>query len=190
MATPAAAQSSFGGLYGGLAANYTTHMADAVQNGVKVGDGSADGYGIGLILGWSVPVSQNVYLGLEGDFSWDDRAVSLNGTRYDLTHWGTLRARVGYALTPSLMAFASAGLALADFDFKELRTIGVTRGSEHIWGYAASAGLEFAALSSVSLRAEYMYSTFESWGFSTPTVRHSEDSQAHIVRLGATIKFF
>lgn len=189
-AAPAAAQDgSFGGLYGGIAANYTIHNVDAVQNGRRVGDGSADGFGVGLLLGWSVPIARDWYIGIDGDFSWDDRSVSLNGTRYELTHWGTLRGRVGYAMTPSLMVFASAGVALADFDFKELSSLGVNRGSEHIWGYAASTGIEFAALSSVRLRAEYMYSSFENWGFST-TIRHSEDSQTHLFRLGAVVRLF
>lgn len=189
-AAPANAQESvFGGLYGGLALNFTSHSADAMQDGVRVGDGTSEGIGATAILGWSVPVGHNVYIGLDGDFSWDDRAASIAGTKYILSHWGTLRGRVGYAVIPTLMVFASAGVALADFDFKQILPTGESRGSEHIWGYAASVGGEYAAWSQIRLRAEYMYSSFENWGFSTP-VRHSEDSQAHIFRLGATVKVF
>lgn len=184
-----AQESNFSGLYGGLALNYTVHTADAVQNGIRVGDGSSEGAGVTAILGWSIPVSRHVFIGIDGDFSWDDRAASINGTKYILSHWGTLRGRVGYAVTPSLMLFATGGVALADFDFKQILSTGESRGSEHIWGYAASAGAEFAAFSSVRLRAEYMYSSFENWGFSTP-MRHNEDSQAHIVRLGAVVRLF
>lgn len=189
-ATPAVAQERvFSGLYGGAFVDYTSHTADAVQNGVRVGDGTSNGAGIGAILGWSMPITQNLYIGIDGDFSWDDRSVNIRGTQYIMSHWGTLRGRVGYAVTPGLMLFASGGIALADFDFKEIVSTGVSRGSEHIWGYAASAGAELAVVGTVRLRAEYMYSSFENWGFSTP-VRHSEDSQAHIVRLGAVVRLW
>lgn len=188
IAAPAMAQDSvFGGLYGGLALNFTSHSADAMQDGVRVGDGTSEGVGATVILGWSVPVGHNVFLGLDGDFSWDDRAASIAGTKYIMSHWGTLRGRVGYAVTPSLMVFASAGIALADFDFKQILPTGESSGSEHIWGYAASVGGEYAAWSRIRLRAEYMYSSFENWGFSTP-IRHNEDSQAHILRFGAVMK--
>lgn len=189
-ATSAMAQESvFSGLYGGAALNYTIHTADAVRDGVGTGDGTSQGLGATAVLGWSVPVSSRFYIGLDGDFSWDDRAVGIAGTRYILSHWGTLRARVGYALSPSLLVFASAGPALADFDYKEFLPGGESRGSEHIWGYAVSAGAEFAMTGAIRLRGEYMYSSFETWGFSTP-VRHYEDSQAHILRLGAVTKLF
>lgn len=189
-AAPAAAQESvLGGLYGGVALNYTIHKADAVRDGVRMGDGTSQGIGATAILGWSVPVSSRFYIGLDGDFSWDDRAVSIAGTRYILSHWGTLRGRVGYALSPSLLVFASAGPALADFDYKEFLPGGEARGSEHIWGYAVSAGAELAIPGGIRVRGEYMYSSFETWGFSTP-VRHYEDSQAHILRLGAVTKLY
>jgi outer membrane immunogenic protein len=185
----AAADRVFDGLYGGAFANYTKHTVDAIQAGVPVGTASTDGAGFGAILGLAIPITQNWYAGVEGDFSWDDRAVRLGSTDYILSHWGTLRGRIGYTITPSLMLFASAGVALADFDFKDFLTPVPSRGSEHIWGYAASAGVDFALVGTVRLRAEYMYSSFENWGFSTP-IRHSEDSDAHIVRLGAIVRLW
>src|SRR5262249_39824680 len=103
-ATCAQAQTGnpWSGLYGGLFVSLTDSDASVRQNGVPLGSSSESGAGYGAILGYSVDIGNNLILGVEADWVWDDRSISRNGDTYTLSHWGTVRARLGYLVTPSL----------------------------------------------------------------------------------------
>lgn len=187
-AVAASAQDArWGGLYAGVFADYSAFAGSASQNGIGVGSATSTGPGAGAILGIGIPLGGSLVAGVEGDFSWDDRRITRAGDDYVMSHWGTLRLKLGYLASPDLLLYASAGAAFADFDYVDRSPAGNLEGSEHIWGFAAGAGAELAVHGSLRLRAEYLYTTFETWDFAAP-VRHRLDSSVHIGRLGATVK--
>jgi outer membrane immunogenic protein len=177
------------GLYGGLYVSYTDFEGSVRQNGAPLGSGSEAGAGYGGILGYSVDLGSNIVFGLEADWVWDDRSISRNGDSYTLSHWGTVRARLGYLVAPSVLLFASAGAAYADFDAKDQIGAFSAHGSDHIWGWAATVGAEVLVAGSWRLRAEYLYAEFDDWQF-TNIDTHVLSSNAQAVRIGATVKLW
>ncbi len=175
------------GFYSGVHVGYTDHAADITQNGVALGSGSSSGAGFGTILGLNFFHDNGFIIGIEGDFSWDERDVRLGGDVYELDHWGTFRLRAGYLIKQSLLIYATAGLAYADFDFVDNAAGGArATGSDHLWGFAVGGGLEAVVAQAVKVRAEYLYTAFEDWAFNSLGTAHGADSDAHIVRFGAT----
>ena len=177
------------GLYAGLYVAYTDFEGSVRQNGVPLGSGSEAGAGYGGILGYSIDTGSNWLFGVEADWVWDDRSVTRNADIYTLSHWGTVRARLGYLVAPSLMLFASAGAAYADFDAEDRIGAATVNGSDHVWGWAATVGAEVLVAGSWRLRAEYLYAQFDDWQFANMDT-HVLSSNAQAVRIGATVKLW
>src|SRR5262249_21177211 len=134
------------------------------------GSDETGGTGFGMILGLERKTSSGFLYGIEGDFSWEDRDTTIGDDTYSLAHWGTIRLRAGQQLTPSLSAFGSFGMAIADVDNHEVFTpiqpgVGTLtkHGSDHLIGLAATAGLEYEVWRSMRIRLEYMYVTLQEW---------------------------
>jgi outer membrane immunogenic protein len=114
------------GLYGGVHLGYG-----------EAGD--ADGVLGGAQVGYNWQMSQIVY-GLEADFSVADISVG----RSSIDWLGTVRGRVGYLLDPRLLAYATAGVGLANGN------------SDTETDFVLGLGVEGKLTETMSARIEYL----------------------------------
>jgi len=115
----------------------------------------------------------------------------------------TYRARLGWTLSPNLLAYATGGLALTVLEvtnsFSDNVGLGATGGStgSQLWaGWTAGGGLEWAMNSAWSVKAEYLYLKFAApaptpASSSDPgprglftTISTTGDLTAHVARVG------
>jgi outer membrane immunogenic protein len=132
---------SWTGLYGGI------HLGNADAGG-------NDGLIGGVQIGKNWQTGQIVY-GLEGDISFSDAE--------GIDWFGTVRGRLGYLLSPSILAYGTAGVGLIDFENGDSET-------EFVYGL----GVEGKLTGATTLRLEYL-------GFS--------DTEVDIIRAGVNFKF-
>jgi len=184
----------------------------------------ASGFTGGIQAGYNWQASNLIY-GLETDFG----AFHLRGSRLgtgtnpvDLglttaghrfavsssvsTDWlFTLRGRLGVAVAPNLMAYATGGLAVTRLsvnnsfsdDFSPAAT-GSANAAATRAGWVAGGGLEYALAHDWSVKAEYLYmdfghvtatgTIFATQGYSQG-ISTSSDLTAHVARLGVNRRF-
>jgi outer membrane immunogenic protein len=128
------------GLYAGVhLGNAETHWDDGWIGGVQLG------------RNWR---SGNVLYGLEGD-------ISFSGA--DGVDWfGTVRGRLGYLISPSILLYGTGGLGLIDFEGHGTET-------EFVYGLGVEGKLTHAT----TLRLEYL---------------NFSDSDVDVVRVGLNFK--
>lgn len=175
------------GLYFGGTLGYGFGATD-VRGGSGAFDLDTNG-GVGtLFAGYNWQAGRAV-LGLEADIGTgyldDSIGAGLGLVSSDLNVMGSLRARAGYLLSPAFMVYGTAGLAVADFDF---RANGITA-SETLVGYQVGAGTELAITSNWSMRMEYVYTDFGPESISHGGLTNSYEPDFHTVRAGFAFKF-
>jgi len=125
--------------------------------GVHIGNADA-GFDDGLIGGIQIGKNWqmgNVVYGIEGDISFSD----VDG----IDMLGTVRGRLGYLLTPSILAYGTAGLGFIDFERSDVET-------ELVLGL----GVEGKLTQMTTVRLEYLNFT---------------DSDVDVLRAGVNFKF-
>jgi outer membrane immunogenic protein len=143
----------------------------------------------GLLAGYNKQFLPTVVAGAEGDFSWTNtnnaflipwRAVSpvrlagaYTSMRSTLNWLPSIRARLGYLFVPNFMAYGAAGIAWGNISYAANNTNNgasnqlpqyttQTLFSETSIGYTLGAGLEWAMMPCLMLRAEYLFYQFNS----------------------------
>jgi outer membrane immunogenic protein len=199
----------FAGTYGGLHGGYAfSARSDEVgvrnfATGVFV-----DNYGPlrpsgvfgGIQLGHNFR-SGGLILGLEADVSAGKISTSRAETRSGLTvaskgelnGFGTLRAKVGVAVSATTLAYATAGVTFAKYDY-QVAYSGALNGtlskSDTALGWTVGAGMEFALDKSWSLKTEALYLNLLSARTindgKISTIEHLQQGQ---LRLGLNYKF-
>jgi outer membrane immunogenic protein len=136
----------------------------------------------GIHAGYNWQIAPVWVTGLEGDLSWSRAGSSFTQvwTNFGTTtpfpgdfttmssklDWvSSIRGRVGYLLTPALMAYASGGAAWARIAYAATATnpgvyLATTAFSSTQLGFVVGGGLEWAATDHWILRAEYLYYRF------------------------------
>jgi len=151
--------------------------------------GAMTGSGVlaGGHVGYNYQFAPSWVAGIEADWSWSNTKAKLDQTwvstdpiahpglirpgahttlETDLDSIATIRARAGYLVTPSLLLYATGGVALADVDLTAIaqnepdhvpRYIAPMSVSKWAPGYVVGGGLEYAFRNRWSLRAEYLF---------------------------------
>lgn len=137
-----------------------------------------DGASLGVVGGYNWLLNDRVVLGIEGDY--DDRLGSnkqvnqkWNGTpdadafaKTKVISAASLRARLGYLVTPETLIYGTAGYALANTERTWRDTLGGTTDTEShtAWrgGWTAGFGAEYLFAKNLSGRVEYRYSDYGS----------------------------
>jgi outer membrane immunogenic protein len=134
---------SWTGLYGGVhLGNIDAWWDDGLVGGVQLGKNWQTG---------------KVVYGIEGD-------ISVSGA--DTVDWlGTVRGRLGYLLTPGVLAYGTAGVGLVNF--------GNHHGSDTNTEFVAGVGVETKLTQATTVRLEYLNLT---------------DSDIDIIRVGVNWK--
>jgi len=189
------------------------------------GSKDSDGFTGGVQVGLNAQSGTIVY-GVETDFNALDLDASqtnsgllVNGVGQTATvtssvsaDWMmTVRARLGVAVSPTVLAYATAGAAFAKFDVATSyaddgvgapATInGAASSSEYTLGYTVGGGVEWAMSKNWSLKGEYLYADFGKvettahvappafFGLSDNQLNTSADVTTHLGRVGLNYKF-
>ena len=175
------------GLYLGGTLGYGFGATD-VTGGSGAFDLDANG-GVGTVFAGYNWQAGRAVLGIEADIGTgyldDSLGAGLGLVSADLNVMGSLRARAGYLVTPAFMVYGTAGLAVANFDF---RANGITA-SETLFGYQVGAGTELEITSNWSMRMEYIYTDLGAESINHGGVINSYDPDFHTVRAGLSYKF-
>ena len=175
------------GFYLGATGGYSFGSGRA---GGDIGSSSFDhdGWVATVLAGYNWQIGSTV-LGIEADIGTGDfgtnTSTGLGQLGSELNWFGSLRGRAGYLVTPSLLLYATAGLALADMEF----TLAGASASETFYGYQVGGGAEMALSPRSTLRLEYIYTDLDSEGLSHGALSNTYDPDFHTVRAGIAFKF-
>jgi outer membrane immunogenic protein len=147
---------------------------------------------IGGTVGYNWQINQFV-LGAEGDIDWSGIRGQTNTfcapgceTR---NHWlSTVRGRLGYAFD-RILPYVTAGLAIGDIN---ATVPGFPGGSVTSAGWTVGAGLEYAIIGNVSVKAEYLFVSLSDFncGFNCGLAGNGNVSfYGNIGRLGLNVHF-
>jgi outer membrane immunogenic protein len=215
--TPVFASSmNWSGFYVGATAGYIINKFDIDHDndrgkGQPIKNTTAEASIFGATLGWQRQSGSFVY-GVETDFNFTplktnmySRFVTASGPYLPGDPDGdwpitaetnsvvTLRARLGYVISPSTMLFVTGGVArktthLAILDSSDFEYTFKT------WGWAAGAGFEYAVTNNISVKGEYLYLGFgKSYDISYINDGNDGDyfkpGNSHIIRAGINYRF-
>ncbi len=207
---------SWAGVYVGANAGYGWNTSDHTRINDNYGTlnygGSkkSDGFTGGLQIGFNFQSNSFVY-GLEADLNMANfrrrdagfgnyTGKSETYTVSSRTSWfGTLRPRVGFAVTDRFLVFGTGGLAYGKVKLDGSYASGgrlLTGSTDDIrWGWTLGAGAEYAVTDNVTIRGEYAYVDLseksDTWrgrtGFNTLNVKDAPSFQ--LLRAGVNYKF-
>jgi outer membrane immunogenic protein len=236
----AAPSSPWSGFYAGLALGFRADRSDATtisqslagvptnlsQGAIQQEPLDGIGFRAAPYIGWNWQVAPQWVVGIEGDVGFANQATALQGFGFGpefldslagdslalKTTWdASVRARLGYLVTPSTLLYATGGAAWqhfqvistcgsASFCVADAVTPAVIANSTTRTGWTIGAGVETALRGHWLLRGEYRYADFGSSSFSlsrsstdpafNPTVDSFNVSmRTHTVTFGLAYKF-
>lgn len=182
------------GFIGGLGAGYNWQMGSVVVGGEADISGIAGGRGSASRTG----------VASDGLFSYASRVTASSGIDW----LGTVRGRVGYLVTPTLLVFGTGGLAFGGVH-SAVNIAGVGSGPNNdIWvgnfsrsttkvGWTAGGGAEWKFAHNWSAKLEYLYVDLGSVSYSVPVVGSNwigasnvkTKFDANLVRVGLNYSF-
>ena len=127
-----------------------------------------------------------VVAGVEGDFSWADikessvtsgiLVVPAIGQQFPLSRevkfdeLATARARLGYAIFPGILAYATGGGAWGHSNATFSGGPVFASSSADGWGWTAGGGVEYKLMDHLLLRAEYLHYGFSSFNYNRANI--------------------
>ena len=180
------------GPYVGAFGGYVSLDASGEYEGEGIIDGGPiEGFLLGGQIGYNKQIETAV-LGIEADIGWSDAdgdVVNNSGSEFaatDLNYLATIRGRAGmvFGENDSTLLFATAGLAIGEFDVDFEGAAGTFT---HV-GLVVGGGLEHMVTDRISIKAEYNYMMLGS--------KDTPDSEGenigydgHVVKLGVNFHF-
>jgi outer membrane immunogenic protein len=171
---------SWAGPYVGLSAGYG-FSGEADDAGNKI---DRDGFIGGGFAGWQWQNGSFVY-GVEADLNYNGMDGDNAGTEAESSLDGSLRARLGYAVSPEILLYGTAGGAAQSLKISD------AGGSDRntMIGWTAGAGADIKMTEQIFGRVEYRYSDYGSKDFETGGISRDVDSTDHRVTFGVGLKF-
>lgn len=197
IAAPAAF--SWGGAYVGGEVGWGWGRAklDDKNNG-QSSEFKPNGFIGGVYAGYNFDMGNNVILGVDGNFDYNDMKKShdyvSNGSAVQTSaetklQWsGAVRARAGYAVD-RFMPYIAGGVAFGGV--KNSLNIGGSSNSSDktLTGWTVGTGVDYAATDNVLLRLEYRYTDFGNKDFGLGDVNTRGSFKTNDIRLGVAYKF-
>jgi outer membrane immunogenic protein len=178
------------GFYVGALAGYTWLDADGRYEGEGIDEGQVDGGLLGGQIGYNFQINRTV-LGIEADVAYSSASGEVvndddEGADTDLNYLATVRGRAGmvFGAAESTLLFATAGLAIGDF---ESEFEGQSDGDTHL-GYVVGVGVEQMVTEKISVKAEYNYVDFGAEDYDDNEGTDIE-YDGHVVKLGVNFHF-
>jgi len=174
---------SWTGAYAGVTAGY----GFAGRNEVSGADTNvkSDGFVGGGFLGYNYDTGGGVVAGVEGDIGYNGLKGDRDGFEVKNGVDGSLRARLGYTITPDALVYATAGGAAKHMSVSEAGE----KDSASMLGWTAGVGTDIKITEKVFGRAEYRYTDYGDKNFETGTGTHKVDSRDHRVLFGVGMQF-
>ena len=143
-----------------------------------------DGFLLGGFAGYNYQVG-NMVAGAEADigYSWEEGSNA--GFTSESGVEGSLRARLGYVVSPSILLYATAGGAAKDLEISG----GGVSDSNTMLGWTAGAGADVMVTEQIFGRVEYRYTDFGSDTFATSVGDADVSDKNHRVTFGLGMKF-
>lgn len=138
----------------------------------------------GVFGGYNFQDGQLVY-GVEGDINYSDIKGSSAAFGSRTTVDGSVRGRIGAAVTEDILVYGTAGVAAEN----QRITVGGAEQSRGLIGYTVGAGTDVKLTDDVFARAEYRYTDYGSKSYDLPVAGTGYDSSNHRVTVGLGIKF-
>lgn len=171
---------SWAGPYIGLTAGYG--FAGKVET--DDADVGTDGFVGGAFAGIQGQTDAIVY-GVEADIGYSGVDGREDGVDTDGGVEGSLRARLGYAVTPDVLIYGTAGGAAQKLDVSQ----GGESDDRGMLGYTVGAGTDFKLTEKVFGRVEYRYTDFGSKEFDLGSGSQDVDSSNHRIVFGLGMGF-
>ncbi|MCL8383989.1 outer membrane protein [Xanthobacter aminoxidans] len=170
---------------------------------------TSSGFFAGGQVGYNYQFANNVVLGVETDLQWSGikgelATLDSSGTVGNftagpsLTYFGTVRARLGYAID-RFLPYVTGGAAYGRSVFEATVTnpAGIVNASSAAttWGWTVGAGGEFAVTNNWTVKAEYLYVDLGNYNYAVlDTVNGtigagSVDSKIQTFKAGVNYKF-
>lgn len=205
------AEGAFSGFYGGATLGYGFNGESVItEEGGSIYDFDIKGNQISLLGGYNFQSGSFVF-GVEGDANFgsfkDKQSVTLGGIRYDgaaeAQTYYSLRARIGFTPSESLLLFGTAGPAWGKLATKTVLVspllgaaspFTATDTEKSVSGYVLGLGGEYNFNESATFRLEYSELYYNGVGFSARTPFGSNDpfttdNAISVVRSGVTFRF-
>jgi len=176
---PAALTSSWSGFYIGAHVGYGYAVTaltapDLILDNRIIGAGSK-GFVAGGLGGYNYMLSSRWVGGIEIDGSWQDiktkvTAATFGGVLEGAMDWSaSVRARLGFLVTPSMMLFGTAGWTWSSIDININQTGGgfTEQHSRGVNGPQAGFGVETMWTENWLVRTEYLHSFYDRVEFNT-----------------------
>jgi outer membrane immunogenic protein len=173
---------TWSGPYAGIGLGYAFGESEDETFGNSI---DTDGFLLNGFVGFNYQAG-NIVGGAEADIGYNFSEGSNAGTTSESSWEGSLRARLGYVVTPEILLYVTAGGAAKQLD------ITAAGGSDNntMLGWTAGAGADVMVTEQIFGRVEYRYTDFGSDGFSTGLPVASEvNDRDHRVTFGLGMKF-
>jgi len=178
---------TWAGPYAGISVGYgfagrsNATSFTAPRRGVSI---DTDGIIIGGFAGYNMQVGGLVYGG-ELDVNYNSVGGHEAGTGVHTGVDGSLRARFGYAVTDSVLVYATGGGAIE----RKKVTDPIGSDVDALLGYTVGAGVDAMVTENMFGRVEYRWTDYGSKTMNTGSGAQRIDSQNHRVSLGLGVKF-
>jgi outer membrane immunogenic protein len=172
---------TWSGAYAGVSAAYGFN---GEASGVIGDDVETDGFAGSGFVGYNMQSGSFVY-GVEGDVGYSGVEGSNGINRVESGLNGSIRARMGVAVTDTVLVYGTAGGAAENVEVSN------AAGSDDktMLGYTVGAGVDAKLTDQVFGRVEYRYSDYGSETFNTGGIAQNVDTRDHKVSVGLGIKF-
>jgi outer membrane immunogenic protein len=173
---------TWSGPYAGVSLGYA--FAGETEDETFDNSVDTDGFLLGGFAGYNYQVG-NIVAGAEADigYSWEDGSNA--GLTSESGVEGSLRARLGYVISPSVLLYATAGGAAKDL---EVSAAGDSDSNTMI-GWTAGGGADVMVTERVFGRVEYRYTDFGSDTFDLGGTSAEVSDKNHRVSVGLGMKF-
>ena len=145
---------------------------------------STDGFMGGAFVGYNYQMD-NFVLGAEGDIGYSGVEGDNAGTNVKSGFEGSLRARLGYAVSPDILVYGTAGGAGKHFEVSNA----VGEDSNTAFGWTAGVGTDIKLTEAVFGRVEYRYTDFGSDSYNLGGTNHEVSNKDHRIQFGVGMKF-
>ena len=172
---------TWSGPYAGIQLGYG-FAGEAQEPGNQI---DTDGFVGGGFAGYNAELGNGLVLGAEGDVGYSGVKGSNGGTEVRSGVDGSIRARLGYAVTPEILPYVTGGGAAQSLKVTDVG--GSDRNT--MLGWTAGAGVDVKVSDNVFVRGEYRYTDFGAESFTTGSGTRDVDSQDNRVQFGVGMKF-
>ncbi len=173
---------SWAGPYVGLSAGYAfggESEDESFNNSIDT-----DGFVGGAFAGYNWETG-GIVAGVEADIGYSGVEGDNAGTEVESGVEGSLRARLGYVVTPDVLLYTTAGGAAKQMEVTE----GGVSDDNTMVGWTAGVGTDVKITQQVFGRVEYRYTDYGSEEFTTAGGTGDVDAKDHRITFGVGMKF-